>query len=204
MASGSLRVGLGFQRVGGSPPPRPYRLLLLLVLLAVLVGPVGTALGRWIDEGGAPTATFGLLLFVVGVVLAGIGRNAERMVFTVRQRPWLSGRLKRWQRLILPFRTDTVITRGVTAVMAGGTVLLTSDPGWSALNITALGFCVLGGSLVGFAWARLAVGAVLIHRSGLWRASRRAWIVGGGVIALVTVASAIRSLVFVLDISPAI
>jgi len=176
------------------------------VLGAFLVGPVGTGLGEWIDQGGAPASTFGLLLFVFGVVLAGIGKNVERLVFTVKQRPWLSGRLKRWQWLILPFRTDTVITRGVTAVMAGGTVLLTSDPGWSAqpLNITALGFCVLGSSLIGFALARLAVGAVLIHRSGLWRASRRAWIVGGLVIALATLANAIQAVVFVLGISSAI
>jgi hypothetical protein len=189
--------------VDGSPP-RPYRLALLLVLGAFLVGPVGTGLGEWIDEGGAPASTFSLLLFVFGVVLAGIGKNVERMVFTVRQRPWLSGRLKWWQRLILPFRTDTVITRGVTAVMAGGTVLLTSDPGWSGLNITALGFCVLGSSLIGFALARLAVGAVLIHRSGLWRASRRAWIVGGSVITLATLANAIHSVVFILGISSTI
>jgi hypothetical protein len=173
-------------------------------LLAFLVGPVGTALGRWIDEDGAPTATFGLLLFVVGVVLAGVGKNVERLVFTIRQRPWLSGRLKRWQRLILPFGTDTVITRGISAVMAGGLVLLTSDPGWNALNVTALGFCVLGSSLIGFALSRLAVGVVLIHRSGLWRASRRSWIVGGSVIALATAANAVRSLVLVLEISPAI
>lgn len=186
------------------PPPRPYRLALLLVLGAFLVGPVGTGLGKWIDEGGAPASTFSLLLFVVGVVLAGIGKNVERLVFTVKQRPWLSGRLSRWQRLILPFGTETVITRGITAVMAGGTVLLTSDPGWSVLNITALGFSVLGSSLIGFALARLAVGAVLIHRSGPWRASRRAWIVGGSVVALATLANAIHSVVFILGISSAI
>jgi hypothetical protein len=177
---------------------------LLLVLLAFLVGPVGTALGKWVDAGGAPTATFSLLLFVVGVVLAAVGRNAERLAFTVKQRPWLSGRLKRWQRLILPFGTDTVITRGISAVMAGGTVLLTSDPGWSALNFVALGFVVLGSSLIGFALSRLAVGLLIIHRSGLWRASRRAWIVGGVVIALATLVNAIHSVVFVLEISSAI
>lgn len=198
-----MGVGRGARRASSSPP-RPYRLALLLVLLAFLGGPVGTALGEWIDEGGAPASTFGLLLFVLGVVLAGIGKNVERLVFNVKQRPWLSGRLKRWQRLILPFGTDTVITRGVTAVMAGGTVLLTSDPGWSALNITALGFCILGSSLIGFALARLAVGAVLIHRSGLWRASRRAWILGGLVIALATLANAIQAVVFVLGNSSAI
>jgi hypothetical protein len=189
--------------VDGSPP-QPYRLALLLLLGAFLTGPVGTGLGEWIDEGGAPASTFSLLLFVVGVVLAGIGRDVARLAFTVRHRPWLSGRLKLWQRLILPFGTDMVINRGVTAVMAGGTVLLTSAPGWSALNIIALGFSVLGSSLIGFALARLAVGAVLIHRSGLWRASRRAWIVGGSVVGLATLANAIHSVAFVLEISSAI
>lgn len=80
---------------------------MLLVLLAFLGGPVGTVLGAWIDEGGAPASTFGLLLFVFGLVLVGIGKNVERLVFTVKQRPWLSGRLKRWQRLILPFGTES-------------------------------------------------------------------------------------------------
>lgn len=106
--------------------------------------------------------------------------------------------------MILPFGTGTVITRGITAVMAGGTVLLTSNPGWSALNIVALGFCILGSSLIGFALSRLAVGAVIIHRSGLWCASRRHGSWGGVLIALATVASAIRSVIFVLGISSAI
>lgn len=203
MVSDSLRVGLVPQWAGGSPP-RPYRLALLLFLLAFLIGPVGTALGEWIDEGGAPTATFSLLLFLVGVVLAGAGKSVERLVFSNKQRPWRSGRLKRWQRLILPFGTDTVITRGISAVMAGGTVLLTSDPGWSALNVVALGFVVLGSALIGFALSRLVVGLLIIHRSGLWRASRRAWIAGGIVIALATLANAIHSVVFVLGISSAI
>lgn len=202
MPSEFLRVCFGFRSAGS--PPRPYRLSLLLVLLAFLVGPVGTALGEWVDESGAPAATFSLLLFVVGVVLAGVGKNVERLVLTIKQRPWLSGRLKRWQRLILPFGTDTLITRGISAVIAGGTVLLTSDPGWSALNFVALGFVVLGSSLIGFALSRLAVGLLIIHRSGLWRASRRAWIVGGVVIALTTFANAIHSVVFVLEISSAI
>jgi hypothetical protein len=178
--------------------------VLLLLLLALLVGPVGTALGEWIDEGGAPTATFSLLLFLVGVVLAGVGKNVERLVFSNEQRPWLSGRLKRWQRLILPFGTDTVITRGISAVMAGATVLLTSDPGWSALNVIALGFVVLGSALIGFALSRLAVGLLIIHRSGLWRASRGAWIGGGIAIALAGLANAIHSVIFVLGISSAV
>jgi hypothetical protein len=45
---------------------------------------------------------------------------------------------------------------------------------------------------------------VLIHRSGLWRASRRAWIVGGSVIALATLANAIYSAIFILRISSAL
>jgi hypothetical protein len=88
--------------------------------------------------------------------------------------------------------------------MAGGTVLLTSNPGWSALTVVALGFVVLGGALIGFALSRLVVGLLIIHRSGLWRASRQAWIGGGIVIALATLANAIYSVAFVLEISSAI
>jgi hypothetical protein len=178
--------------------------MLLLLVLAVLIGPVGSALGEWIDGGGAPASSFSLLLFVVGIVLTGLGKNVERLVFSTQQRPWLSGRLKRWQRLILPFGTDTLITRGVTAAMAGGTVLLTSSPGWSALNIVALGFVALSGALLGFALSRLAAGLLIIHRSGLWRASRRAWMIGGTAVALASAANAIHSVVFVLQIAPAL
>jgi hypothetical protein len=204
LASNSLRVGFGPWSRGGSSPQRPYRPALGLVLLAFLVGPVGTAIGEWVDEGGAPAATFSLLLFVVGVVLARVGKGVERLVFGNEQRPWLSGRLKRWQRLILPFGTDTVITRGISAVMAGGTVLLTSNPGWSALNVVALGFVALGSALIGFALSRLLVGLLVIRHSGLWRASRRAWIGGGTVIALATLGNATHSIIFVLGISAAI
>ena len=60
-----MRVGRGPWSLDGSPP-RPYRLALLLVLGAFLVGPVGAGLGKWIDEGGAPASTFGLLLSMPG------------------------------------------------------------------------------------------------------------------------------------------
>lgn len=83
-------VGRG-TRGGGGSPPHPYRLALLLVLLAFLVGPVAYALGEWIDEGGVPTSTFSLLLFAVGVVLAGVGKSAEQLVFEVKHRPRLGG-----------------------------------------------------------------------------------------------------------------
>ncbi len=149
-------------------------------------------------------SSFSLLLFVVGIVLAGLGKNVECLVFSTKQRPWLGGRLKRWQRLILPLSTDTLITRGVNAAMAGGTVLLTSGSGWSTLNAIALGFVILSGALLGFALSRLAVGLLIIHRSGLWRASQRAWIIGGIMIVLATAANAIYSVVFVLQIAPAL
>lgn len=182
----------------------PLRSILFLFLLAILAGPVAAALGEWIDEGGAPVASFGLLLFVVSIVLAELGKSVERLVFSAKRRPWLRGRLHPWQRLILPFNTSTLITRGMSAAMAGGAVLLASGPGWSALSIVALGCVILSGALVGFALSRLAVGLLIIYRSGPWRVSRRAWMIGAGAIALATVANAIYSVVFVLQIAPAL
>jgi hypothetical protein len=197
-------MGMESSGATGRQQPRVGRLIWLLFLLAVLAGPGGSALGEWIDEGGAPASAFGLLLFFVGLVSAGLGKSVEHLVFSAKQRPWLGGRLKRWQRLILPFGTGTLVARGLTAAMAGGTVLLTSDPGWSALNVIALGFVILGGLLLGLALSRLLVGLVIVHRSGLWGASRRAWLIGGVVIALGAVASAINSVVVVLEIAPAV
>ena len=72
------------------------------------------------------------------------------------------------------------------------------------LRLDGLGFVVLGSSLIGFALSRLAVGLLIIHRSGLWRASRRAWVGGGIVVTLATLANAIHSVIFVLGISSAI
>lgn len=46
--------------------------------------------------------------------------------------------------LILPFGTDALLSRGISAAMAGGMVLLTSGPGWSALNVVGFGFVLLG------------------------------------------------------------
>jgi hypothetical protein len=196
---------MGMESSGvGTQQPQVSRLMWLLFLLAVLVGPVGGALGVWIDAGGAPASTFGLLLFIVGLVLAGLGKNVEQLVFSAKPRPWLGGRLKRWQRLVLPFGTGTLATRGMTAAMAGGTVLVTSDPGWNALNVAALGFVVLGGLLLGLALSRLLVGLMIVHRSGLWGASRRAWMIGGVAVVLGAVASAIHSVVVVLEIAPAV
>jgi hypothetical protein len=175
-----------------------------LVLLGVLAGPAASALGEWVDEGGAPASAFGLLLFVLGLVLAVLGRDVEHLVFSTCWRPLLGGRLRRWQRLILPFGTDTLVTRGMSGVMAGATVLLTSDPGWSALNVVALGFAVAGGALLGLALSRLLAGLLVLHWAGLWGAPRRSWLLGASLVFLGTIGGAIHSAVVVFQIAPAI
>jgi hypothetical protein len=173
--------------------------------MAVLVGPVATALIRWIEDGGAPVSIFGLLLFLVGPVIGKVGKTAELLVFNTNPKPWLGGRLKRRQRLILPFGTDTLLSRGFSAGMAGAMVLLTStSAGWSALNIAGLGFVILGSGTVGFALSRLVVGLVIVHRSGLWGASQRAWVIGASLIALGTAGNATRACVAVLQLTPAL
>jgi hypothetical protein len=204
IAPGPDGPGAAVSRATGSAGLAPIRSVLLLLLLAILAGPAAAALGEWIDEGGAPVASFGLLLLVVSIVLAELGKSVERLVFSTKQRRWLRGPLPRWQRLILPFNTATLITRGMGATMAGGMVLLASGPGWSALSIVALGFVILSGGAIGFALSRLAVGLLIIHHSGPWRVSRRAWIVGGAVVVLATVANAAYSVAFVLQIAPAL
>lgn len=141
--------------------PSPVRVMLWMVLLAFLIGPVATALGKLVEHGEAPLAVFSLLMLLVIPVLRVVGKRAEALVFSVEHGPWLGGRLKRWQRLILPFDTATVFTTSISAGMAGGCYLLVAPPQWSALNVGALGFVGFGGLLMGFGLSRLVVGAVI-------------------------------------------
>ena len=83
-------------------------------------------------------------------------------------------------------------------------VLLTSSPDWSALNVVGLGFVILVSGTVGFALSSLLVGLAIVHRSGLWGVSQRAWIIGATLIALGTADNATRACVAVLQLSPAL
>jgi hypothetical protein len=187
--------------VSTAAPLRPGRLALLGVLLAILIGPFATGLGHWIER-GAPPSVFGLLMVAVGVVLRSLAKEAETLALNAKYRPWLHGRHERWQRLILPFNTASVIGTAVTCLTAGATVLLTSAPTWSPLNVVALGFVALGGFLLGFGWSRLVVGLILVCRSGLWGASRQAWLLGGAIVAAGSVVHAMCSVRAVLEIVP--
>jgi hypothetical protein len=182
----------------------PWRLMAILFLLAVLAGPVAYVLGEAIDEGRASMHWFGFLFLAAGLVLRPLGREAEALVFGIRQRPWLGGHLRRWKRLVLPYGTDTLIGLAFTCLATGAPALLASPAGWSALNVVAFGSLTISGLLLGFAISRLVVGLLLIHRSGLWDARRGDWLIGGVVVALATVGSAVHAALNTLQTAPGI
>jgi hypothetical protein len=161
----------------------PVRVMLLAVTIALLMGPVGTALGEAVDHDEAAPAAFGLLMILCGVLLRVVSIHLERIAFGIKQRPWLAGRMSSWQRLILPFSTATVTTYGMSCVFSGATYLLTAPPGGGPLNLVAFCFTAIGGLLLGFGLSRLVVGLFIIRFSGLWAAPRWAWTSGGVVVA---------------------
>jgi hypothetical protein len=181
----------------------PVRILFLATAIAFLLGPVGTVLGEAVDHGQAAPGAFGLLTILCGVLLRLVSIHLERVVFGIKQRPWLAGRMSRRQRLILPFSTATVITYGMSCVFSGGTYLLTAPPGWSPLNLVALCFVAVGGLLLGFGASRLVVGLFIIRFSGLWAAPRWAWASGGVVVAMGSVAYAAHCVETAIHLSPA-
>jgi hypothetical protein len=182
--------------------PSPLRVMLWLVLLAFLLGPVASALGELVEHGEVAFAVFSMLMIPVVVVLRVLGKRAEAMAFSVEHGPWLGGRLRRWQKLILPFETATVFTTAISTGLAGATYLLTSPPQWSAANVVALGLVGLGGLLMGFGLSRLVVGIVIVWRAGLWGPSRRAWAIGGCAVALGSLAHVAYSIHTTLQIVP--
>jgi hypothetical protein len=174
------------------------------VVVAVLLGPVAMALGEAVDRGGAALAGFGLLMIPAGYLVRVAAIQLEGLALGIRQRPWLRGRLTRSQKLILPFSTANVVTYGLSCGFSGGIYLLTATPGWSPLNVVALGFVAVSGLLLGFGISRLIVGMLIIHYSGLWAAPRRAWLIGGTVVAVASVAHAIYSVETTMQIVPGI
>jgi hypothetical protein len=177
----------------------PVRIVLALVGFAALAGPVGLVLGEAVDKGDAGVGAFGFLVILCGLLLRALAIHVEGAVLGIRQRPWLQGRLMRWQRLILPFSSATVLGYGFTCAFGGTTYLLTAPPGWTPLNVTALGFNAVGGLLLGFGLARL-VGLFIVRYSGLWAASKRAWVLGGVVVATCSLAYSAHCVVSTLRI----
>jgi hypothetical protein len=126
------------------------------------------------------------------------------MAFGVKMQPWLGGRLRRWQRLILPFQTAALLTTGLSCAMSGGGYLLGATPGWDAPNVVAFVFVVAGGLLLGFALSRLLAGILIIHFSGLWAAPKWAWGIGGAIIVVGSLAHAVYSAENVLHLAPSV
>jgi hypothetical protein len=181
-----------------------FRLMVAMVLSAFLIGPVAYSVGQLSDRGEIDLGFFGIVLVAVGFLIREVGAQAERLVLGLNHKPWLGGRLRRHQRLILPSATATILPLGLSAAFAGARYLLTAPPGWSAANVIALGFLVAGGLLQGFALTRLAVGGVIIRYSGLWRASSRAWLLGGAAVVVGSTAYAAYGVAATVQSVPAI
>lgn len=158
--------------------------MLPLAAIGVLVGPIGTALGDAVDRGQMEVGVFAILLVPVGFLLRPVASQAQAAAFGVKQRPWLTGRLRRWQKLILPFQTGPVLSTGLSCVMAGGGYLLSAAPGWSAPNSVAFATFILGSLLLGFGLTRLVAGVLIVHFSGLWAAPTWAWRTGGIIVVI--------------------
>jgi hypothetical protein len=167
--------------------------MLPLAALGLLVGPVGTALGEAVDRRQMDVGIFAILLIPVGFLLRPVASQAQVAALGVKQRPWLNGRLRGWQRLILPFHTGAVLSTGLSCVMAGGGYLLGAEPGWSAPNSIAFATVMLGALLLGFGLARLLAGVLIVQFSGLWAAPKWAWRMGGLIVVLGSLAQAVYS-----------
>lgn len=174
--------------------PSLARTVFLLFAPFLLLAIAAPAVGEQVDRGAATPGAFGLLIIVSNLLLAPLGNHLEAMVFGIAQRPWLGGRLRPWQRLILPYSTARALTLGITAGFGGGAYLLGAPPGGSVLNILAVFICISGGALLGFALSRLVAGMLIIRYSGLWAASGRAWMTAGAFVVIGSIASAAHSI----------
>jgi hypothetical protein len=89
--------------------PRILPLMLWMVLLAFLIGPLATGLGKLGNGGDPAVAALGILLVPVGWVVQVVGRQVEALAFGIKQGP-----------LILPYNTGAVFTAAFSSLMAGG------------------------------------------------------------------------------------
>lgn len=154
-----------------------------------------------VTRGAATPAAFGLLVAIFTLFFTPLGNALEESVFNAERRPWLGGRLKPWQRLILPYSTARVLTLGFSWSFGGGAYLLGAPPGGTMPNILAVLFCASGGALLGFGLSRLWVGLLVIRWSGLWAAPRAVWLAGGIVVSIGSVAGCAHSVMTAMQFS---
>jgi hypothetical protein len=176
-------------------------MLLLLLLLYGLWGYGIPAVGREIDRGNAEPGAFGLLIAALSFFLSLLATRLEAAVLGLEQRPWLAGRLRWWQRWLLPYSTARVMTLAVSWGIGGALYLTAGPEKVNVFVIVALCLTVLGGMLAGFGLARLVVGHLVIRNSGLWAASKRAWIIAAVAVAASSLLLAIYWLVVTLEYS---
>jgi hypothetical protein len=176
------------------PGLRPYRGAALLLGFALIIGPGVTLVADQVDNGGAEFGAFGLLLAILNLICRPLANELEAIAFANEQRPWLSGRLKPWQRLVLPYSSALYLTQGLGFGFGGAAYLITASPGWSAFNLLAIIFTAAGGALLWFCISRLFVGLLIIRFSGLWAAPKWAWLTGAATVILVSTLGATWSI----------
>lgn len=185
-------------------PRRKQSLTRLAVLLFVPFLTLGLSMPAFeeqVTRGTATPAAFGLLVSIFTLSFTPLGDALEGIVLNAEQRPWLGGKLKPWQRLILPFSTARVLTLGISLSFGGSAYLLGAPPGGTMTNILAVFFCASGGALLGFGLSRLAIGIFVIRWSGLWAAPRPVWLAGGMVVSIGSVAGCAHSVLTAMQFS---
>jgi hypothetical protein len=190
--------------MGSSRSPRPAVIFSLMVGGAALAGPVAYGLGREVDAGHVQFAVFSFVFVAMGYILAAIGNQLEALAYSLRRPPWLGGRLRRWQRLLLPSGTGTLLSRGWGLWSLGVLYLVVAEPGLDALAVMAIVCNVVGTALIWVGMARVISGGIVLWSSGLWRAPRWAWVVGGGLVVVLPVVFAARSLSLIAESSAVI
>ncbi len=184
-----------------STPPRLNRVIPLMLAFGLIVGPGATWLGDEVDRGHAELGAFSFALACLGLVCRPFANEIQEAVFAIPHGPWLGGRLKRWQRLLLPYSSALYLTQGLTLAFGGSSYLLTASPGFTAINAIAIGFTLAGGALIGFALGRLLGGIVVIRSAGNWSAPGWSWALAGALVVGLSLASAARALTIAMEFS---
>ena len=186
------------------PGLRPYRAPALLLGFVLIIGPGVSLAANQVDSGRAEYGAFGLLLGILNLICRPLANELETMVFATARPPWLSGRLKRWQRLILPYSSALYLTQGLGLGFGGAAYLITASPGWTAFNLLAITLTAAGGGLIWFCMSRLLAGLLIIRFSGLWAAPKWAWSVGVATVIVISTLGAAWSVWKTMGVTPVI
>jgi hypothetical protein len=178
-------------------PPRMRVFLPLFLAFGIVAGPLTYGVGQEVDAGYRELAAFGIVFVALTFVLAGLGNQLEAMVFSLGRPPWLSGRLGRGQRLLLPASTGSCFSRGFGVWTAGTGYLLVAPPGLDAFAVAAVAANFLGAAVLWLGVARLVSGIVVLRASGLWRAPRWTWVTGAALVVVLPTIFGARSLMAV-------